>query len=126
MSNDLRNISAANVEILLNTEIIQVNQDSLGRQGSRISNSNGLQVWSRDLVGGNVAVVLFNSNSPSSSSNSTTPISFTMSSVGLTGISVLIRDLYLHQDLGIFSNSYSASVGPESCIMLLLIPSPAT
>lgn len=48
--------------ILQNTEVIAVNQDAWGRQGRKISASNGLEVWARFLSDYTVAVILYNNN----------------------------------------------------------------
>merc|ERR1719387_444182 len=63
MGNDLRNISEGLKAILLNKDAIAVNQDSLGKMGSRLmrfSSSSPSQIWSRPLAGGDVAVALYN------------------------------------------------------------------
>ena len=62
MGNDMRNVSAASRAILLNGEAIAIDQDPLGQQGLRLSNSSqdGQQVWARVLADGSVAVGLYN------------------------------------------------------------------
>ena len=59
---DLRTISKASAAILKNPDVIAVNQDPLVVQARRISNVNGLQVWSKRLADDSVAVALYNSN----------------------------------------------------------------
>ena len=39
-----------------------MNQDALGRQGFKVSASNGLEVWTRWLSDYTAAVVLYNNN----------------------------------------------------------------
>ena len=59
------NISTMNdtiKNILTAPEIIAVDQDSLGIQGTRISDNSGLQVWQKPLKDGSVAVALLNVN----------------------------------------------------------------
>ncbi|KAL9986325.1 hypothetical protein ACROYT_G000462 [Oculina patagonica] len=61
MSNDLRDIDQRSKDILLNTEVIAVNQDRLGKQGKRVTkdNTSFTEIWSRPLSDcGSVAVVL--------------------------------------------------------------------
>jgi alpha-galactosidase len=63
--NDVRKMTAAVRDILLNKDVIAVDQDSLGIQAQRISSANGLEVWARPLQGNARAVGLFNrSGSP--------------------------------------------------------------
>jgi alpha-N-acetylgalactosaminidase len=123
MSNDLRNISAEMKEVLLNTEIIAVNQDSLGRQGTRVAGTDGIPcVWQRQLANGDVAIALVNL------SEQPVPMSVSFDMVGLTNIDCQVRDLYIHSDLGVFTKSFttSNSVPSHGVVMLRLIPQAAS
>ncbi len=51
------------LSLLTNDEVVAVNQDALGSQGIRISQTNGLEVWAKNLSGGAKAVGLFNRGS---------------------------------------------------------------
>jgi len=57
---DLRTMTPAIAEIPTNKEVIAIDQDALGRQGTRISNAGEHEVWVRKLRDGDRAVVLFN------------------------------------------------------------------
>ncbi|HSU96283.1 MAG TPA: glycoside hydrolase family 27 protein, partial [Gemmatimonadaceae bacterium] len=59
--NDVRTMSAATKAILLNPEVIAVDQDSLGAQGVIVwEPTPELQVWSKRLHDGSIAVALLN------------------------------------------------------------------
>jgi alpha-galactosidase len=58
-----------------------VDQDSLGKQGTEVASSGGLDVLAKPLANGDVSVVLFNENS------STATISTTAGAIGKTGAS---------------------------------------
>jgi Alpha galactosidase A len=63
MSNDLRSIPAASVELLTNPDVIAVDQDPLGRMGGLLAGDNRMspvQRWWRVLANGDVAVALYN------------------------------------------------------------------
>ncbi len=62
---DLRSATPATMSLYTNTDVIAVDQDSLGRQGRQVSSSGGLDVLAKPLSNGDVAVVLFNENSGS-------------------------------------------------------------
>jgi alpha-galactosidase len=47
-------------QILMNKDAIAIDQDKLGKQGSRIWAEGPLEIWSKDLSGGKHAVALFN------------------------------------------------------------------
>jgi hypothetical protein len=59
--NDLRNMSQSTRDILTAPEVIAVNQDALGIQGTLVSGagSSGLEVWSKTLSGLNTRGVMF-------------------------------------------------------------------
>jgi alpha-galactosidase len=88
---DLRNVSQATYDILLNRDVIAVNQDRLGIQGRVLSNQDGLWVFAKPLADGDVAVALFNENAYSAR------ISVTAAAVGLPRRQAyVLRDLWQH------------------------------
>ena len=58
--NDLSQMSPETLSILGNKDVIAIDQDPLGRQGDRVSAVGPLEVWSKPLQDGSVAVALFN------------------------------------------------------------------
>jgi alpha-galactosidase len=61
--NDVRNMSKAALNILVNKEVIAVDRDPLGKQGTRVSKNGDQEVWMKPLSKGAVAVALFNRGS---------------------------------------------------------------
>jgi len=119
MGNDLRYLENWQREILLNQEVIDVNQDPLGKQGALVNRTKqGFETWTRRLANGETAVVLFNAWDEG------TPmlLGFTFPSVGISATNVTIRDLFLHRDLGTFSGGYSTMVDPHGVAMLRVKP----
>ena len=117
--NDIRSMSSATTAVLTNTEVIAVDQDSLGVQGRLVATpATNLQVWSKTLSGTNVrAVVLLNRTGGSAS------ITATWSAVGLPAGSATVRDLWGHTDLGTFTGSYTANGIPSHGVAMLKITS---
>jgi alpha-galactosidase len=114
---DVRSLSSQTFSILTATEVIAVNQDPLGVQGHRVSQSGGLEVWAGPLQGGSVAVVLFNRNSQSAS------ITATWTAIGLNhDINASVRDLWAGQNLGNFRAKFSATVNPHGVVMVKVSP----
>ena len=115
--NDLRSMPAATKTILTNTEVIAVDQDLLGAQGTLVATpQSGLQVWSKPLSGNNVrAVALLNRNGSAASIT----VSFTQ--IGLSGGAASVRDLWQHSDLGTYSGSYAAMNVPSHGVVMLRI-----
>ena len=50
------------LSLLTNDEVLAVNQDPLGKPATRVSQKNGLEVWTKQFKGGAKAVGLFNRN----------------------------------------------------------------
>jgi len=62
--NDLRNMSDTIKNILTNRDAISINQDALGKQGSKVLDEGNFEVWKKPLVNGDWAVILFNRGDP--------------------------------------------------------------
>ena len=60
LGNDLRNMSKATCDILMNRDMIAIDQDTLGVQGLRYKDLEGLQCWFKPLAGGDWAFTLLN------------------------------------------------------------------
>jgi alpha-galactosidase len=111
--NDLRDMDDATIEILTNTEVIAVNQDPLGIQGTPISESTTLEVWAKELTGNDTyAVILFNRTEDAAD------ITVTWDSLGLSTDSALVRDLWDHSDLGVVDAEYTATVPSHGVVMV--------
>jgi len=91
--NDLREMSPATREILLNKEVVAVDQDPLGKQGTRVRRSGSREVWTRPLADGGRAVLLFNRGA------SAAPIAVSWKELGLGQTPASVRDLWTHADV---------------------------
>ena len=114
--NDIRTMLQATKDILLNKEVIAVDQDSAGIQGSRISSSNGIEIWCKPLgsaSGTTKAVALLNRNGAAAN------ITVNFSSIGVSG-NVTVRDLWAKADKGSFTGSYTMNVPSHETGMLKL------
>ncbi|MFD2415645.1 glycoside hydrolase family 27 protein [Amycolatopsis pigmentata] len=86
---DIAGASAETLNVLTNRNVIAVDQDSLGRQGTLVSSVNGLDVLAKPLANGDVSVVLFNET------GSAATISTTAAAIGKTGASAYtLTDLW--------------------------------
>jgi alpha-galactosidase len=119
--NDIRSMSTTTKAILTNADVIAVNQDPLGKQGTLVATpGSNLQVWSKQLSGTNArAVALFNRSGAAAS------ISVTWSQIGLPAGAATVRDLYAQKDLGTSTDSYTAtSVPMHGVVMLKIVSTP--
>ena len=109
--NDLRDVTPGILEILTNKEVIAVDQDPLGRQGTRVSRQGDAEVWARQLADGGYAVGLFNRGAAEAK------VTAQWSDIGISGARA-VRDLWAHADRGPASGAYSATVPAHGVVML--------
>jgi alpha-galactosidase len=115
--NDLRAMDDISKEVLLNREVIAVDQDALGKQGSRVAKDGDKEVWAKELSGGNRAVALLN--------RAATPQQITVKWEDLgypAHLSAQLRDLWLHKDLGAQTGSFTATVPPHAALLVTVKP----
>jgi alpha-galactosidase len=80
--NDLPNMKPEIKAILTNRDVIAIDQDLLGKQGSRVYSEGEVDVWSRHLAGGALAVAVVNAGSDR---YSTHPFHLNLAKLGLHG-----------------------------------------
>lgn len=114
-SGDITRLDEFTLSLLTNDEIIEVDQDPLGKPGFRVSKSGDTEVWMRILEDGSKAVGLFNRG------EAKTEVTALWSDLGLTGKQKL-RDLWRQKNLGNFNNEYKALVPKHGVLMLRFWP----
>jgi alpha-galactosidase len=80
--NDLPNMKPEIKAILTNRDVIAVSQDSLGKQGTRAYTESEVEVWTRPLSGGALAIAVVNVGD---NRYSTHPFHLNLSKLGLRG-----------------------------------------
>ena len=109
--NDLRQMSPETLGILTNREVIAVDQDKLGKQGSQAWKSGDQEIWTRPLSGGDKAVAFFNRGKDEAKI-----------AVKWTDIKVAARhkarDLWLHQNVDVSAPEFTANVPGHGVLML--------
>jgi len=120
LGNDLTNITRHTKEILTNSEVIEVDQDTTGVQAHLIyENDAGLQIWTKNLHGKQSkerAVVLFNRSSK------TATMALKWKDLHLTG-TVSFRDLWLHKDTVSKDSMFTTTVPSHGVVMLKILGS---
>ena len=111
--NDLSKMTETDKSILMNKEAIAIDQDSLGKQGDRLYESADLDVWTKPLSGGRVAVGLFNR------SWSVRDVSVDLAMIGFKN-GATIRDVWKQQDVGHKSGVYSQSLPKHGSALLIV------
>jgi alpha-galactosidase len=112
---DIRTMPDYIADILLNKEVIAIDQDPAGIQGTRVSQIGPegytLELWKKPLAKG-VAVGLFNR------SLDTARITVKWSDVGITAENPKVRDLWAHRDITNAATEYSVNVPSHGVVML--------
>jgi alpha-galactosidase len=111
--NDLTKMTESDKNILMNKEAIAIDQDALGRQGDRLYQSGDLDVWTKPLSGGRVAVGLFNR------SWSMRDVSVDLKEIGFKN-GATVRDVWRQTDLGRRSGVVTSRI-PKHGVTLLVV-----
>ncbi|HTS12898.1 MAG TPA: glycoside hydrolase family 27 protein [Candidatus Limnocylindrales bacterium] len=115
--NDLANMSPETKAILTNREVIAVDQDSLGHEGTRVWKDGDREVWSKQMADGSRAVILLNRG------DGEQEITATWEQIGYPEhLNASVRDMWAHKDLGKFTGSYKATVPSHSVVMVTVKP----
>src|SRR6266478_2663533 len=109
--NDLRRMSPGIHQILTNREVIAVDQDKDGKQGTRVWKSGDQEIWTRSLSGGGRAVALFNRATDASKVN------VRWADLGISR-NARVRDLWEHKDIGGAWPEYSVMIPGHGVVML--------
>ena len=110
---DMTQLDEFTLGLLTNDEVLEVDQDPLGRQATRVAIGGSMEVWAKDLADGSKAVGLFNLGKTEQT------VTAKWSDLGLKG-NHEVRDLWRQQDLGDCSDEIRASV-PRHCVVLVRI-----
>lgn len=114
-SGDITRLDDLTLSLLTNDEIIEVDQDPMGKPGYRVSKSGDSEVWMRELEDGSVAVGLFNR------SGEDKRITALWSDLRLKGAQK-IRDLWRQKDIGEYKDNFTAKVRKRGVVMLRFTP----
>lgn len=118
---DIAQMDDFTLSLLTNDEVLAIDQDSLGKQATQISNDGDRVVYAKTLEDGSFAVGLFNRGE-------------TETTVGLkwgpwgslptanTGEKYLIRDLWRQRNLGNFKDKFETRVAPHGVVLIRMIP----
>lgn len=103
--------------MLTNDEVLDVDQDPAGHPAAQVAGNRAVQVWSKPLADGTVAVGLFNLD------GGPHRLWVSLPKIGLAGAQP-VRDLWLHQDLGDFTGAFATDI-PSHGVALVKIGKPA-
>jgi alpha-galactosidase len=117
------------LNLLTNDEVIEVNQDPLGKSARMMADENGVQIWVKPLEDGSCAIGLFNTadfgKTPESyfcwGTEKSKQFTFDFAKAGIKG-NWKIRDVWKQKNLGEFRGSYKTEIRHHGVVMLRLFP----
>jgi len=115
--NDLPNMKAEVRAILTNRDVISIDQDRLGREATHAYSDGEVDVWTRPLSGGAMAVAVVNAGSDR---YSTHPFHLSLARLGLHG-PLKGKDLWTGKEIRL-TNDMPVEIGSHD-ILLVRVPS---
>lgn len=115
---DIAQMDDFTLGLLTNDEVLEINQDVLGKQATQISNDGTKIVYTKTLEDGSTAVGLFNVGD----AETTVGLSWGPwgSLASPDGGKRLVRDLWRQKDLGVFDGKFETKVPPHGVVLVRL------
>ena len=114
--NNLTAITPDVTAILTNREVIAIDQDPLGEQGDRIYAEGPIEIWSKPLHDGSIALAIFNFGESASELRN---ISLHLKEAGIKG-SPKARDIWAAKDLGPITDDQKFTIPRHGVVLLKL------
>ncbi len=111
---DLAKMDDFTMALLTSDGMLDVNQDSAGRQGRRVAKKDLTEVWARPLAGGDTAVGLFNRDI------APRRVTATWSELGLDG-GQAVWDVWMRRNLGRHTGRFSVLVPAHGAVMVRMV-----
>jgi alpha-galactosidase len=112
-SGEMTQLDPFTLNVLCNSEVIDIDQDSLGKQATIVRKTDDEFILEKPLEDGTVAVGFFNLTTVPR------PISADWTQLGLNG-NQSVRDVWRQHDLGLFTGSFSTYVPPHGVVLVRL------
>jgi alpha-galactosidase len=111
-SGELISLDDFTQNILCNAEVIDVNQDKLGKPGYSIYKQDFTEIWKKELYDGSEAIAIFN-KAPVTSS-----VTVDWKSLGSYDGKNTVRDLWRQQDLGTAGRVSNFEIPRHGCVLV--------
>ncbi len=114
-SGDITRLDDFTLSLLTNDEVIDVDQDPLGKSGKRITKDGDLEVWTKAMEDGSLAVGLFNRG------HAVSTVTAQWADLGISG-KQRVRDLWRQSDVGVFETEFQTAVARHGVVLVRLWP----
>jgi alpha-galactosidase len=115
-SGDMMKLDDLTINVLCNEEVIDIDQDSLGKQAKIVRKNDRELVLAKPLEDGSVAVGLFNL------SEGPLTMSIDWSDISKTG-KLTVRDVWRQRNIGRFTGSFQSRVAAHDVVFVRIIKS---
>jgi alpha-galactosidase len=112
---DMTRLDDFTLNLLTNDEVLEVNQDPLGRQAGRVAKHGAAEVWAKEMEDGTRVAGLFNLGEEPA------PVTLNWAELGISGQQT-VRDLWRQIGLGVFSSKFQAVVPRHGVVLVRLSP----
>ncbi len=103
------------LNLLTNDEVLEVNQDPLGKQARRVAQEGPLEIWAKPMEDGSVAAGLFNREETPQT------VAAKWADLKLSG-TMRVRDLWRQKDLATFDSRFETEVPRHGVVLIRLFP----
>jgi alpha-galactosidase len=117
-SGDITRMDDFTLSLLSNDEVIDVDQDPLGKPGYRVSKNKDREIWVRQMDDGSMVVGLFNRGETEAK------ITVRWTDLNSKIPYYKVRDLWRQKNVGTFRNKFSSRVGRHGVVLIRLWKQP--
>jgi alpha-galactosidase len=114
-SGDITRLDDFTLSLLTNDEVLEVDQDPLGKPGRRMAKDGNLEVWAKPMEDGSLAVGLFNRG------EGMRLVTAKWNDLGIKG-KQRARDLWRQKDVGAAEDKFEAYVARRGVVLIRLWP----
>ena len=112
---DMEKLDAFTLNLITNDEVIDIDQDPLGKAALKVYSKDSLDVYAKPLEDGSIAVGLFNR-----SMNKAT-VTANWKDLNISG-KRMVRDLWRQKDLGVKSEKFISEVASHGVVLVKITP----
>ena len=113
---DMAALDDFTLALLTNDEVIDIDQDELGKGAAFIARCDGAEVWARPLADGSAALAFFNAG------DAERELAFALKDLGLEG-RWAFRDVWRQRDIGVVEGRWTTTIPGHATTLVRVRPS---
>ena len=123
---DMSRLDPFTLNLLTNDEVIEINQDPLGKQASRIYDKDGIQIWAKEMEDGSKAIGLFYTGTGKENpadyfqwdlKPAKAKVRLSGKDIGIDG-KFKVRDVWRQEDIGVFQDEFTTYVPYHGVVLI--------